>query len=91
MPTLTEMSFLSGDLIQISISNDSQQTSNVVNLTAVKEIHAMSNATFEKSQYRGKADQITIYPSTKFIILEGHAEIQDANLGTMYQQTLTLD
>jgi lipopolysaccharide export system protein LptA len=79
---------LKGDHIQVIIANGSQQ---MPNLSAVKEIHAMENATFEWVSYVGKADQIGVYPTKNFIILEGNAEIQDEDSRTMFGQTLTLD
>jgi lipopolysaccharide export system protein LptA len=79
---------LKGDHIQVIIANGSQQ---MPNLSAVKEIHAMGNATFEWISYVGKADQIGIYPTKNFIILEGNAEIRDEDSKTMFGQTLTLD
>lgn len=79
---------LKEDHIQVIIASGSSQ---IPNLAAVKEIHAMENAAFEWESYGGKADQISIYPAKNFILLEGNAEIWDENSGTMFGQTLTLD
>ncbi|MDR0742241.1 MAG: hypothetical protein LBE98_02135 [Puniceicoccales bacterium] len=79
---------LKGDHIQVITINGSQGISN---LSVVKEIRAMENATFEWVSYAGKADQIDVYPAKSFIILEGNAEIRDENSGTMFGQTLILD
>ncbi|MDR1528619.1 MAG: hypothetical protein LBS22_03490 [Puniceicoccales bacterium] len=79
---------LKGDHIQVTVINGSPQ---IPNLSTVKEIHAMENATFEWASYDGEADQISIYPAKNFILLEGNAKIRDEDSRTMFGQTLILD
>ncbi|MDR1173253.1 MAG: LptA/OstA family protein, partial [Puniceicoccales bacterium] len=79
---------LKGDHIQVTIPNGSQSKPN---LSVVKEIHALGNATFQWASYGGKADQISIDPSKNFILLEGNAEMWDEDSRTMSGQTLILD
>jgi lipopolysaccharide transport protein LptA len=79
---------LNGDHVQITLINGFQGVSN---LSKVQEIHDTGNATFEQASYEGKAEQISIYPTKKFILLEGNAEIRDEGSGTMFGQTLILD
>jgi lipopolysaccharide export system protein LptA len=82
---------LGGDTMQILISKNNRHSDGVADLTAINEIHAIGNGSFWQGIHSGKADKISIYPSEKILVLEGNAEISDAETGTVHGNVLVFD
>jgi lipopolysaccharide export system protein LptA len=82
---------LKGDCIEVFIDNQDQNLKNVNNSPTIKEIYAIGNASFWQKLYSGKGNRISMYPMQKLLVLEGNAEITEANHGTVIGEILTLD
>jgi lipopolysaccharide export system protein LptA len=82
---------LTGDRIDILVSTVESEIIRAPCLSSIREIHAIDNAAFEQKFHSGKANKISIYPLEKILVLEGNAEISDAENGTVHGETLIFD
>ncbi|MDR1432775.1 MAG: hypothetical protein LBI61_00315 [Puniceicoccales bacterium] len=82
---------LCGDCIEIILDSNRRPGEDAANLSAVREIHATINASFEQKSHSGKADRISIYPAKKILILDGNGEITDSEEGTVRGEKLIFD
>jgi lipopolysaccharide export system protein LptA len=82
---------LRGDGLEILMEKSDPHDFGCSGLSSIREIHAAGNATFESQSHSGKADKISIFPSTKILVLENNAEITSVDEGTVRGEILILD
>jgi lipopolysaccharide export system protein LptA len=82
---------ISGGCIDVFVSGNRNDVAHASSLSSVREIHAIDGATFEQKFRSGRADRISVYPDERIMILEGNAEISDAESGTVRGETLIFD